>query len=288
MKEPVNLAQQAKQTHKRIYDVKWAYSSMGMPEADLATLLNVAEGWGIEELELRTLEDSIDLPDVLAKRFQSPIEFASYLERSSSVEVSVLSGSLRLAKNVGKDRADFLAYVPWAEAAGVKWLRAFDFVGPYAPWTEEMFEQAVDTLRWWKMEKEKHGWSVEILVEGHHRMFYPDMYYRVGAALGWNPPLLYDLGHALSELGNEGALATYQELRHHIPRVHLKDPAVVVPGGMKHSIPGQGTGNLEELMDAFVAQGTPPVVTLEWERQWEKRLPELSVAFEALRAKHWL
>ncbi|MGE9290873.1 MAG: sugar phosphate isomerase/epimerase family protein [Puniceicoccales bacterium] len=272
----------------RAYPLKWAFSSMGMPEANLDTLLSVGEKWGIEELELRTLEDSIDLPAVLQQRFSSPEGFREYTENHPAVKISVLSGSLRLAQNTGKDRSDFLDYVPWAEAAGVQWLRAFDFVGPYEPWSDEMFASAVETLRWWKEEKSRNGWRVEILVEGHHRLFFPEMYRRVAEEIGWEPALLYDLGHALRNLEHEGSVAAYRELALHIPRVHIKDPAVPVPGGLKHCVPGEGTADIKAFLSLFAGQDSPPVVTLEWEKQWEKRLPDMEVALQALRDRKWL
>lgn len=54
--------------------LRWSFSSLGCPELDLAGVMELALGAGLAELELRTLEGRVDLPELFREKYGSPAE----------------------------------------------------------------------------------------------------------------------------------------------------------------------------------------------------------------------
>lgn len=260
----------------------WAVSTLGRPEATLADWQAIAARWSFHEIELRVLEGSLDVPTVLARRFGEPFALRSWL-KNQPASIGVASTGLRLAVDSPVRRAELLAFAPWAEAAGTRWLRVFDDVGPSKEWSDDDWLNARRNFAWWREQRATHAWQVDLIVEAHHAWYSPAVYRRATEELGQEPPLIFDLGHALRSLGAEGALAAWETLARVAPRVHFKDATALDVAGPRHCLPGSGVAPLAEFLASCRRQPTIPVVTFEWERHWEPDLPDLDLALTALR-----
>src|SRR5688572_31697704 len=93
------------------------FSSLGCPELNLEQTLALAGKHGLPGVELRALAGTIDLPAYFATTYGTPEKLAAALRRQS-VKILSLDTSLRLADNKPEQRADFLKFLPWAEALG--------------------------------------------------------------------------------------------------------------------------------------------------------------------------
>ena len=132
-------------------------STLGCPDYSLEETLALAQRHALAAVELRALADTIDLPTVLAAAYGTPTALAARM-KSAPVPIVSLDTSLKLAVNSPADRADFLKFLPWAEAVGVPWLRVFDGGHAADPATHRSM---ADTVAWWRAEKKTHGWRAE-------------------------------------------------------------------------------------------------------------------------------
>jgi predicted xylose isomerase-like sugar epimerase len=100
-------------------------STLGCPEYSLEQVFALAQRHALDAVEIRALSNTIDVPAVLTAAYGTPAKLAERM-KSAPVPIVSLDTSLKLADNQQADRYDFLKFVPWAEACGVPWLRAFD------------------------------------------------------------------------------------------------------------------------------------------------------------------
>lgn len=261
--------------------LRWGISTLGDSDADLDDWMKLCVERGISELELRVLSGDKDLSGILSRLFVSPAGFAAAL-RSQPARVAVLSSDFRLAAEKEGDYGELLSYALWAEAADIPWLRIFDKCGPHVPWMEDEWGSAARRLRWWREQRARNEWRVDVIVEAHNALFNPEAYRRFCEMTGEEPPLIFDIGHAVRGLGLERAFAAWKELAPHAPRVHFKDVADSNFQGDKHCLPGRGVVPLADFYRLLQESDPQPTVVFEWERFWNRNLPPVGEALDAL------
>lgn len=254
-----------------------AYSTQGCPDATLDEALAIAARHGLDGVELRVLGGTLDLPDYFARTHGTPAGLAAAL-RGAPAPVVVLDTSYKLAGAGPGDREKFLAFVPWAEALGIPWLRAFD--GDGAP------DEMAATLAWWRAQRGEHGWRTDILVETHDTLLTADAIGRLLAAAP-GTAILWDSHHTWRR-GGEDPLATWHAIRPHVACVHVKD-SVSRPSA-RHSytyvLPGEGEFPAAPLL-AALRREFGGVVCLEWERIWHPYLAPVEDALAAAAERAW-
>lgn len=261
---------------------RWGISTLGDGAASLADWMAFCAARGISEIELRVLSGSLDIATTLSRFFDSPAQFSKVLS-GQPAQITVLSASLRLAIDHSEHRAELLALVPWAEAAGIPWLRVFDKCGPHLPWSDAEWKTAARQFRWWREERQKNGWKTDLIIEGHNAFFRPEDYRRFCEMVEEKPRLIFDIGHAVHDLGPEKALAAWEALAPFCPRVHFKDG--LSPDGAAHCLPGKGIVPLKRFFQLFRESHPRPVLTFEWERWWHPSLPPLDQAWDELQSQ---
>ncbi len=259
------------------------FSTLGCPELTLDACAEIAVRHGVAALELRALGGTVNLPAYLASIYNTPAAFAQQV-RERGWKIAALGTSLKLVGAKAGDRENFLEFVPWAEAAGVGWLRVFDG-GAEASAAE--LSEAAETWRWWSELKRECGWRVDMMVETHDSLFTVAALqrFRAGVPAAY---ILWDTHHTWRR-GGESPAMTWAAIRERVVHLHFKD-SVSRPSA-KHPytyvLPGTGEfpiGELQEVVrrDAFSGQ-----CSLEWERLWHPQLPPLEEALEALERNGW-
>lgn len=255
---------------------------MGCPHATLAQALALAEKHRLQFVELRTLGGTLDLPVYCAQHYKTPTGLAAVLARTP-VRIIAFGTSMKLIGNTEEDRKALLEWVPWAEAAGVRWLRVFDG-GRKADAAE--IAQAAETLDWWNRLRRDRGWLVDLMIETHDSMTTTAALRRLLAA---HPAahILWD-AHNTWKRGGEDPVQTWRAMHDRIVHIHVKD-SVPVPRG-EHAftfvLPGQGGFPAEALHGILRAEYSGGVC-LEWEKHWHPYLPELDAALHAARERGW-
>jgi sugar phosphate isomerase/epimerase len=258
-------------------------STLGCPDFSLDETLALAAKHGIDAIEIRSLGGTVELPRYLAEQFGSPAALAEKL-RGSPATIAALATSYKLAGAAPGEHEAFLAYVPWAEALGVRWLRVFD--GGKTGASAELAE-AAETVRGWRELRREKGWATDIFVETHDSLFTAAA---INGFLARAPgtAILWDSHHTWKK-GGEDPVATWHAIRENVVHVHVKD-SISVPSA-KHPftyvLPGDGEFPVTPLLAALRADNFSGLVSFEWEKLWHPYLAPLNEALATARARDW-
>lgn len=261
-----------------------AFSTLGCPDADLSAALALAEKFKVQAIELRALADTINLPNYLATEYGSPESFGPAVQ-AMKVRIAALDTSLHLADAKAADKEQFLAFVPWAEAAGIRWLRVFD--GGSRLSDRGAIIAAAETVRWWREVRAENDYQVDIMVETHNRLLTAAMIKRFLAAAP-QTSVLWDAHHTWKQ-GGEDPVATWRALHECIVHIHVKDsvPIPTKTHPYKYVLPGAGEFPMLALRTALETDGYEGAVSLEWEKLWHPDLPNLDQALHAANDAGW-
>ncbi len=258
-------------------------SSLGCPDLSLAETLALAAKHRIEAVELRALGGSVALPAYLAAQFGSPAQFGKG-GLGQPVRLAALNPSLKLAGAAPGERESLLAYVPWAEAAGIRWLRVFDG-GKNADAAE--LAQMGETMDWWRALRRERAWQVDLMVETHDSLFTSDAIGRF-LAIAPGTAILWDSHHTWKK-GGEDPVATWRAICASVAHVHVKD-SISVPSArhpFTYVLPGDGEFPMAPLVAALQSASFAGYVSLEWERLWHPYLPPLDEALRVAAERNW-
>lgn len=257
-------------------------STLGCPEYSLEQVLALAQRHRLDAVEIRALANTIDVPVVLATAYGTPAALAERM-KSALVPIVSLDTSLKLAANTPEDRADFLRFLPWAEACGIPWLRVFDG-GRNA---DAATHQAMaDTVAWWRAERKRHGWKADIMIETHDALFTAASIHQF-LALAPGTAILWDTQHTWRN-GGEEPLITWRAIKPHVVHIHVKDsisqPSAKHP--FSYVLPGEGEFAMAPLRAILTVEFTG-CVSLEWEKLWHPYLAPLDDALAAAAKCNW-
>ncbi len=263
--------------------IRSAFSTLGCAELELNEALELAANHGIDAIEIRALGGTVDLVSYFTERFGSPAGLAKVLE-GSPVGVCAFNTSLRLVGATAQAKEEFLRYLPWAEAAGVRSLRVFDG-GETADQSE--LAEALATLQWWRETAAREGFRAAMVIETHDFLALPDAIPRF-LEIAPDCALIWDTHHTWRK-GGQDPVETWKQVRRNTHHLHVKD-SVSRPGPRlpySYVQPGTGEFPMTALRSALGADGYGGIVSLEWERLWHQDLPPLSSALEAARRSGW-
>ena len=261
-----------------------AFSTLGCPELSLRDTVSLAHRHHIDVLELRALGDSINLPAYFASEYGTTEAFGAAV-REMPVRIAALDTSLHLADANAAEREQFLAFVPWAEAAGIPWLRVFD--GGAKLGERAAISAAANTTKWWREVRSASGFNVDIMVETHNRLLTTAAIQRFLLAAP-DTALLWDAHHTW-KLGGESPASTWQAIGRHVVHIHVKDSvsAPIPHHPYKYVLPGTGEFPMPALGRALAADHFQGPLSLEWEKLWHPDLPLLDEALRIATTTHW-
>ncbi len=258
------------------------FSTLGCPDLLIDDVFALAERHGIEALELRALGGTIDLAEHFAQQFGTPEKLAAQV-RGRSAGVVAINTSLHLVGATAAEWAQAEALAPWAEALGVRWMRAFD---GGADASNAEIAEAKATLEAWSSLRASRGWKVELMVETHDSLFTSAAIGRLVAAVP-DVRILWDSHHTWKR-GGEDPVATWRAIKAQVVHIHVKD-SVSRPSGRHpytYVLPGAGEFPMVELREVL-AKEFSAAVSLEWEKLWHPELQPLEAALRATAERGW-
>ena len=259
-----------------------AISTLGCAEMNLSKVFALAALHGLDAIEIRALQGTLDLPVHLERHYGTPSALAQRI-RSAGGRIAAFSTSLQLAGHTTADREKFLEFIPWAEALGVRWLRVFD--GNCRADTPGAAE-AIATMHWWQDLRRQCGWRVDCMVETHDALFDSTQINRFMSAVPF-ASILWDSHHTWKRCG-EDPVATWRAIGPHVVHVHVKDsisqPSEHHP--FTYVLPGVGEFPMAPLV-RILRREFAGTMSLEWERLWHPYLPPLETALQAATAAAW-
>ncbi len=261
------------------------FSTLGCPELDLDASIALAARHGYFTLELRTLNGTTDLPAWFQEHYGSPAGLAAHLKQRH-VKVCALGTSFKLIGHDDIDRAQLEHFVKWADEADVPWLRVFDG-GKHGSHAE--VAEAAATLKWWREQRIKNNWAVELMVETHDGFVTSRALHEL---ISHCPQIsiLWDVHHTWKK-GGESPTETWKTIRNHVVHLHVKDsvstPSPTGSHPYTYVLPGDGEYPMAELRTALKTDKYNGVISLEWERMWHPYLPELDKALHHAAQMRW-
>ncbi|NDV62267.1 TIM barrel protein [Puniceicoccales bacterium CK1056] len=268
-------------------ELNWSFSSLGCPELGLEEIVKLAQQYDLSRLELRTVEDRVDLPELFKGRYGNAETLSRYLS-DEGMSVVALDASLKLVGNTPSDRDEFLKFMEWADALGAPNVRIFDG-GSFTPELGEAdMEAALETISWWRGEQAGNGWKADIMVETHDCLTATRAVQQLQAALSDPVRILWDTHHTWKK-ADEKIEDTWAALKEWIPHVHVKDsisePSARHP--FTYVMLGDGEFDLASTVDLLRGEAFQGTVSIEWERKWHPYLPPLGDALKRARELGW-
>jgi len=259
------------------------FSTLGCAEMTLDEVAALARRHDMNTVEVRALAGTTDLPAWLASRFKTPAAWSKQLQ-DLRLGVCAFGTSFRLIGGKAEDRAALLAYVPWAEASGVPWLRIFD--GGTTGDAAEI-ARAAEVFTWWRELRRTNGWKVNLMVETHDALITTPRLLAFFAAVP-DAALLWDSHHTWKK-GGEDPLATWKAVGARTVHIHVKDS--ISRPQPKHPytyvLPGEGEFPMSPLLAELKNSDYRGLLSLEWERLWHPYLSPLEDALNAASKHQW-
>jgi sugar phosphate isomerase/epimerase len=269
-------------------DIKWGISTLGCHELDLPSICKLAKQHGIHHLEIRSLADSLNLPEYLDETYpDDPAAVKQILDQHSQSIIALNSG-FSLIEGDENAREEMLAFARWAEPLNVPFIRAFGGGSMERPLTENDLASAAENLKWWKAQREENGWTTQIALETHGGFSSGERCLRLQEAFGHPLDIIWDTHHTW-KLGNESATQTWNQIASMIQHIHIKD-SVSVPSARhpySYCLLGEGEFPANDVFNILRDNNYDGVVSLEWERKWHPYLADLDTALVSLKTSGW-
>jgi len=239
------------------------YSTMGAPELSLDQCGALAAEFGLDFLELRALEGSIDLPRLFKERAPIPTQ----------IPLRILGSSLRLTEASSADAKAFYGYAELAHRLHIPYLRVFGGGRVEDGLSSGQLAHAAECVDRVRSEMRDRRWNVEILLETHDAFSLPQACLDLNGLLSEPLNLLWDSHHTW-RYGRETPAETWEKIGPLVRHVHYKD-SVMEGLQLRHVLPGKGKFPHAALFDLLHTQDYLGGVSLEWEKLWHPEMPSL-------------
>lgn len=247
--------------------MKLAFSTLGCPEKSLEEILALAERFQLDGVEIRGIQRDLDI-DKIPDIFPEKRPLLQRELRRRNLVVCSLDCSASFASAAGGERARAeVAYAMRAAAdIGVPAVRVFGGKNDDPLACKQVAEQINLLCR-----REP---TVSVLLETHDSFCETKTLKQVTERISQpNFGILWDVEHT-----RRVGIAPDEFIRCfglQIRQVHLKDY-----NRDRLCLPGEGVIDIRGVCNLLLDNGFDGFFSLEWEKRWEKSLPELEVALE--------
>lgn len=251
-------------------------STLGCPEQNLPEAAALAERFGFELLELRTLSNNNNL----AANLKLPVNAEPFRKLTAEKRISLLGSGF----GISDPQANLQELVDLSEIADAFQIPCIRIFGGI-PYEHPVDRKAVETARWNLARYRSLGRRCQLALETHDGYSAAAKCMELFQQLGEELPVVWDVHHTVN-FGRESFQESYRLLRNSIVEVHLKDSRLV-KGKRQSCLPGEGDFPGVEFL-SFLAEHSPKMrIIFEYEKFWEPSLPPLESALAALR-DNWL
>lgn len=255
---------------------KKSFSTLGCPEYTLDQVLKTAQKFKMDCVEIRALENEVDLPQYFTEKGITPDQLKQQC-KESGIQIAAFNSSLKLTSEKSEWAETLEAWAPWIVAAKVPGVRVFDGAGEGD--FDDWMQQAKSLAQFWKQLKAERGWEFDLIIETHDTLLGSETILEFMKATEGVFPILWDAHHTWRK-GGEPWADTWQACHEHIQHIHTKD-SIGVPSA-RHPFTyieyGKGEMNPEALSKLLLDSKYTGVLSLEWERMWHPYLAPLEDA----------
>ena len=270
-----------------------AVSTLGCPKWDWPTIVRNTSQWGFAALELRGIQDQMDLPkcaEFSGTRLKGTLKDLA----AANLKVSDLGASAQMHEPDPARRAKHIdeakRFIDLAHQMHVPYVRVFPNQFVKDEDHKVTYQRIADGLH--ELAEYARPGKVEIIVESHGEFRRAENFIPIlEGAKAKNVGFLWDAHHTCVE-GVKPA-DTFAELGKWTRHTHLKD-SVPIPGKSKEDrhyvLTGTGDIPVRETVEVLVKNGYKGYYCFEWEKRWHPDIDEPEVAFPhyAKTMREWL
>ncbi len=250
------------------------FSTLGCPQWSLKQILAFAEQQDFPAIELRGLEDKIDItqhPDLAPERL--PEVRQQLADRG--LRVICLGASARMHDLDAAQLDEAGRYIDLARALGTPYVRVFGDRYVAAESREATRERIAANLR--RVGERAHSQGVTLLIESHGDFTdSPSLLEIVQRADSPAVAILWDAHHTFVASGETPA-DTVRQLGRWIRHTHLKD-SVAAGADRRYVLTGTGEVPVRQQVEALAAIGYRGLYSFEWEKRWHPDIEEPEIA----------
>ena len=251
--------------------LRWGLSTLGCPELTLPEAVALADQYGMEFLELRTISNSSMVFNTLYLPENAPCA----RQLTAAGRCRVLDSAFFLAVQNDSAREELLKIARTADDFKIPYIRIFGRF-PASGLSDELLEICCNNLNWFK----NQNFQVQLALETHDTFCQVPKVMELMKCCG-PMPVIWDAHHT-ARFADEALADSFGMLKENIIEVHFKDSHF--EGAEKKyvgDIPGQGEMPLHELFTLLEKEKFPHPVIFEYEKFWQPELPAFTTALEA-------
>jgi sugar phosphate isomerase/epimerase len=259
-----------------------AVSTLGCPKWDWNTIVRNTSQWGFAALELRGIQDQMDLPkcpEFTGGRLQGSLRDLS----AAGLGISDLGASAQMHEPDPAKRAKHLdearRFITLAHELHAPYVRVFP--NQFVPGEDKRvtFARIADGLH--ELGEYARPAGVTVIVESHGEFRRAaDLIAILDGARSPNVAFLWDAHHTCVE--GEAPADTFRRLGKYTRHTHLKD-SLPIPGKPKddrqYVLTGAGDIPVRETVGVLAANGYRGYYCFEWEKRWHPEIEEPEVSF---------
>ena len=255
------------------------FSTLGCPQWDWLTTLDFAAAHGYSAIELRGIQDTVDLtkrPEFQAGRLaQTQRELA---DRRLVISDLGASTNLHETDPVKRDAGltEAREFITLASRLKVPYVRVFG--NKYLPGVprEQTLSRVAETLR--SLGEYAKQRNVVVLLETHGDFTdSPTLLEIMRRTDSTGAAILWDAHHTFA-FGKESPETSARELGPYIRHVHLKD-SVPAADDRRYVLTGKGEVPVRRQVEALARMKYAGFYNFEWEKRWHPEIEEPEVAF---------
>lgn len=257
--------------------MKLAFSSLSCPSCDVDALVRMALRYGFEGVELRTIQNTInlwELPDFAPEALAATCcKF-----KQAGLEVLVVGTSVSFAKPDpgNKERQLDLVRKFSAIAKGLDcpYLRVFGGPIPDGQTYSEVLNRDIEGYR--EAIQIAASYGVQLLFETHDDFSTSSSLLPLLEGVEGEAGVIWDILHPYRF--GESMEYTCQTLLPYIRHVHIKDSAVYSKSGFDIALPGEGTVPVRQAVSLLKNAGYNQYLCFEWEKHWHPEIQDADTA----------
>lgn len=259
-----------------------AVSTLGCPKWDWNTIIRNTSQWGFAALELRGIQDQMDLPkcaEFSGTRLKDTLRDLS----AADLVISDLGASAQMHEPDPVKRAKHMdearRFIALAHELHTPYVRVFP--NQFIPGEDRRVTFARISEGLHELGEYARPAGVTVIVESHGEFRRgEDLIPILEGAKSKNVGFLWDAHHTCVE--GEKPADTFQQLGKYTRHTHLKD-SVPIPGKRKEDrryvLTGTGDIPVKEIVRVLAGNGYEGYYCFEWEKRWHPEIEEPEVAF---------
>lgn len=257
--------------------MKLAFSSLSCPSCDVDSLIRMAVHYGFEGLELRTLQNTINLWDI-PDFAPGALPMTCDKLRQAGLEVLVVGTSVSFAKPDPGSRETQLNLVrkfsAIAKGLNCPFLRVFGGPIPEGGTYEEVLARDIEGYREAIQIAESYG--VTLLFETHDDFSTSGALLPLLEGVEGKAGVIWDILHPYRF--GEPMETTCEMLLPYVRHVHIKDSCVYSKNGFDIALPGEGSIPIRQAVSLLKDAGYDRYLCFEWEKHWHPEIQDADTA----------